>query len=189
MRIIDQPDQRLLGGNLGDQRQHAHADHETVRRRGRQAEYRIQRLPLPGQQRADPVQERHQHAVERGEAQPKLRLQPGDSDRPHTAGRLRRVLQQTGLTDARLAEDHERPAQAPADRLHQLIQRPAITTAAHQNVRLARAPRSWRGRAPDHSSPSSCPRVMTQHERQKRNDMLNRIRLARRIRPPHSNNG
>jgi hypothetical protein len=122
VRIINQPDQRLLGGNLGDQRQHAHADQETVRRRpGRQAERRIQRRPLRSRQQADPVQERHQHPVQRGEAQPQLRLQPGNPDRPHAAGRLRRVLQQAGLADARIAEDHQRPAQAMADRLHQLI--------------------------------------------------------------------
>jgi len=122
VRIINQPDQRLLGGNLGDQRQHAHADQETVRRRpGRQAERRIQRRPLRSRQQADPVQERHQHPVQRGEAQPQLRLQPGNPDRPHAAGRLRRVLQQAGLADARITEDHQRPAQAMADRLHQLI--------------------------------------------------------------------
>lgn len=136
MRIIDQPDQRLLSGNLGEERQHAHADQETVcRGPSGPAKRRIQRLALRGRQQADPVQERHQHPVQRGEGQPQLRFQPGDADRPHAVSSLRRVLQQTGLANARLTEDHQRPAQALADRFHQLIQRLAIIAAAHQNVR------------------------------------------------------
>jgi hypothetical protein len=49
------------------------ADQEPVRRRpGGHAERRTQRIALRSMQPADPVQERHQHPVQRGEAEPQL---------------------------------------------------------------------------------------------------------------------
>ncbi|HEY2263240.1 MAG TPA: hypothetical protein VGI96_11505 [Streptosporangiaceae bacterium] len=73
LSVIDEPDQRLPGGHLRKQCQHAEADQEPVRRRtGRQAERRTQRITLRSRQPDDLIQEWHHHAVQRGKTEPQL---------------------------------------------------------------------------------------------------------------------
>ena len=82
--------------------------------------------------------------MQRGEAQPQLRLQPGNSGRPHAVGGLRRVLQQAGLADARLTEDERADAGAVGENgVGQIKQDVAVLDGAQpfglRRLRLRRA--------------------------------------------------
>ena len=102
--IVDQADQRLLLGHLGEQAQDGQGNEKAIRRRsGTGAESRPQRIALRGRETLEAIQHRRQQLVQPGECKLHLRLDTGGAR--HAAARrlLDHVIQQRRLADARFA--------------------------------------------------------------------------------------
>jgi hypothetical protein len=104
LRVIDEADQRLLLGDLGEQRQRGQPYQEPVGRgAGAAAEHRRERVALRTGQPAEPVQHRRAQLVQAGISQLHLRL---DADGPRdvpVGGPVGQVTKQRALARARLA--------------------------------------------------------------------------------------
>ena len=87
--VVDDADQRVFAGRLGEQAEHGQADQEPVRRRpGAEPERGTQRLVLRGRQAPGPAQQRGAQLVQAGEGQLHLRLHarpPGPRGTPPRA--------------------------------------------------------------------------------------------------------
>ena len=87
LRVVDHAQQRLVGGELGQQRQDREPDQEAVGRpRLGQPESSAQRLRLHVGKRVDPVEGRAQQQVQPGEGQLGLLLDSGPADDPEAVG-------------------------------------------------------------------------------------------------------
>ena len=131
LRIVDQAQQRLVRGHVGQQAQNGQADMETIRRAAQpQAERDAESLALRDGQLVEAAQHPPAQLVQRREGQLHLRL---DTLRPCHLEVLRgigRVTQQRGLADARLAAHHQRPAVPRPDVREQPVEGPALFSAA-----------------------------------------------------------
>ena len=75
VRVIDEADQRLLLGYVGEQAQHSQPDEEAVRRvAGHQPERRSERIALRPGKSIEPLQHRPAQLVQTGVGQLHLRL-------------------------------------------------------------------------------------------------------------------
>ncbi len=120
LRVVQQEQQRLIGGGLGQQCQRRKADQIAVRGQPRhEAQGRVQRGPLRAGQPARPVEERPQQPVQGAEAETGLGLDRGQPDHAQFRGPGRGVLQQSGLADPGFAGQDECSAEAVAHRLEQ----------------------------------------------------------------------
>ena len=104
LRVVDDADERLLLGDLGEQRQRGEPDQEPVRARaGAQAEHRRERVALRGGQPVEVIEHRRAELMEAAVGQLHLRLD-ADGRRDAPAGdTVGQVVQQRALADARLA--------------------------------------------------------------------------------------
>jgi len=133
LRVVDDTGQRLLLGDLSEQRQRGQSHQEPVRRRaGATAEHRRERVVLRSGQPADVTQHGRAELVQAGVGQLHLRLHPGGpGDMPvgHLAGQ---VAQQRALAHPRLAAQHRDPA-PPGPRVsHEPVQRLALAAASQK---------------------------------------------------------
>ena len=125
LRVIDETDQRVLLGDLGEQRQRGQPDQEPVGRgAGAAAEHRREGVALRNGQPAELVQHRRTQLVQAGISQLHLRLDAdGPRDMP-VGDAVGQVTQQRALAHARLAPQYGDPAlagerigQEPVERL------------------------------------------------------------------------
>ena len=138
LRVVDDTGQRLLLGDLGEQRQRGQPDQEPVGRSvGAAAEHRRERVALRSGQPAEVVQHGRAELVEAGIGQFHLRLDAGGSRDVPAGDPVGQVAQQRALAHARLAPQDGDPA--PAD--ERVGQEPVELLA------LASAAEELRGRA------------------------------------------
>ena len=151
LRVIDQVQQRPVGGHLRQQPQHRQSDQEAIRRAARpQAERDAQRLALRAGQHVEPVQHTPAQLMERSVRQLDLRLdalRPGNLE---VLSRCGRVTQQRGLADPGLAAHDEHPAVPRPDIRNQPVQGPELLPAApeHHSAPDSRRRRDRRGPRP-----------------------------------------
>jgi hypothetical protein len=124
LRVVDDTDQRLAVGGLGQQGEHRQPDEERLRRRAsHQAEHDLKRLAARRRQPVQVGEQRPAELMEGGVRQLALRLGPGHPQHGQITGRRRHVVQQRRLADAGLAEQEQRTAATPAYRAEQPGQR------------------------------------------------------------------
>jgi hypothetical protein len=113
LSVVDQAEQRLPGGLVGQQAQGGQADQEPVRSRAfPQAEGQLQRGALRRGEHAGPVQVGPQQLVQGPEAELDVGLDAVGPDNGQAGrGRLR-VVEQRRLAHARLAAEHHGTAQS-----------------------------------------------------------------------------
>ena len=125
LRVVDDADQRLLLGDLGEQRQRGQPDQEPVgRRTAAPAEHRRERVALRDGQPVEVIEHGRAELMEAAVGQLHLRLD-ADGRREVPVGDLvGQVAQQRALADARLtaqdgdsAPTGERVGQEPVERL------------------------------------------------------------------------
>ena len=108
--ILHQQQNRDIGRTLGQQVQRREGDAERRRVGDRShAKSPQQGIALRRQQAADLTKNRLQQLVQACKRQPGFRLQPPGPQNPHppVTSQPRRFAQQRGLTDARIAADHQ----------------------------------------------------------------------------------
>ena len=137
--VVDQADQRLVSGHLGEQAEHGQPDQEPVRRRARgQAERGPQRIALRHRDPVEVIQHRGAQLMQPGEGQLHLRLHAGRPRYPASARPFGQVVQQHRLAHARVAAHHQHPALAGPDRVDQPVQHVALAVAVGQPRRTTR---------------------------------------------------
>ena len=125
LRVIDETGQRLLLGDLGEQRQRGQPHQEPVGRgAGAAAEHRRERVALRSGQPAEVAQHGRAELVQAGIGQLHLRLHAGGSRDVPAGDPAGQVAQQRALAHARLAPQdgdpapaRERVGQEPVERL------------------------------------------------------------------------
>ena len=136
--VVDETDQRLLLGDLGDQRQRGQPHQEPAgHRAGAAPEHRRERVALRGGQPVEAVQHGRAELVEAGVGQFHLRFDasgPRDVPPGDPAGQ---VAQQRALAHPRLAPQHGHPA-PPGER---------VGDKPVERLTLAAASEELRGRA------------------------------------------
>jgi hypothetical protein len=139
LRVVDEAQQRPLGGHLGQEAKRGQADQETVRSRARgQAQRDTQGRPLRLRKSLQPPEHRRAELVQARERQLHLGLHAGDPRHPE-AGRLARAMvQQRRLADPSLPPHDQDRALAAADVLQQPIERSTLVDAAQKHRRPAR---------------------------------------------------
>jgi hypothetical protein len=104
--VVDQHQQRTLGGDLAQQGQHHRRDDQRIQRRSRrQTEDLAEDVAMMGSEPVSTVAQWVEQLVQRGEADLGLELHPRGPQHPPT-GRLgphRRRVQQRGLSHPRVA--------------------------------------------------------------------------------------
>ena len=133
LRVVDQADQWVLLGHLGQQAEGGQPDQEPVRRRpGAEAERRLQRVALWSREPFQAIEHRRQQLVEPGVDQLHLRFDPGRMRYPAARRLLAQVVQQGRLAHARLAAYHEGVALASTYRVQEPVQHVAFPAPAQQ---------------------------------------------------------
>lgn len=132
--IVDHTDQRLAGCRLGQQAQYGQAQLEAVGRRSRpQPECRSQGVVLRSGQVLQCGQERRTDLVQHSEGQLRLRLHTGG---PHHAEADRgrsHVVEQRGLADTRLAENHKSATSTGLDGILPAVEQRTFSTPTQEN--------------------------------------------------------
>ena len=133
LRVVDDAEQRLLLGHLGQEGQRREPDEESIGRFTRaQPEGRGKRVALRVRQMRETIQHRRAELMQAGERKLHLGL---DARRPRdpTFRRARgEVLQQRGLADTRLAAKDEDSAMAREDVVNRLIEGLALAPPTPQ---------------------------------------------------------
>jgi hypothetical protein len=133
MRVVDQAQQGLAGGQLGQQPHRGQADQEPVRCPALlHAEGQPQCGALGRGQGIQAGQAGPEELVQGREAELHLGLDRVHPDDLHTCGRGLGVVQQRGLADARLAPDDEGAAVPPAGAGQDLVEAAAFLAAPEQ---------------------------------------------------------
>ena len=128
LRVVDDADQRLLLGDLGEQRQRCQADQEAVGRGARaQPEHRRQRIALRTGQPVEVIEHRHAELMQPAVGQLHLRLDARRRRDVPALDPIGHVAQQGALADAGLtAHDNDaapagaRVRQQPVEHSHSL---------------------------------------------------------------------
>jgi hypothetical protein len=133
LRVIDDADQRLLLGDLGEQRQRGQPHQEPVGRgAGAAAEHRRECVALRSGQPAEMVQHRRAELVQAGIGQFHLRLHADRSRDVPADDPVRQVTEQRALAYARLAPQDDDPAAAGQRVGQQLVERLTFAPAAEE---------------------------------------------------------
>ena len=130
LRVVDDADERLLLGDLGEQRQRREPDQEAVGRGpGAQPEHRRERVALRDGQPVEVIQHRRAELVQAAVGELHLRLDADGLRDVPAVDPIGHVAEQRALADARLAAQDDdpaptgervgsRPDRAPRTRLH-----------------------------------------------------------------------
>jgi hypothetical protein len=139
--IVDQTEQRQVGGGLGQQAERRHADQEPVGWGAvAQAERGPQRVTLRGRQALEVIEQRDAQLLEACERQLHLRLDPGRADDVEALGAAHHVLQQRGLSRACHAAQQQDPALLGPCIREEAVKRGALLDSSKQH--RSRAPPS-----------------------------------------------
>ncbi len=134
--IVDEAQQRPWRRGGSEQLERGEADAERVRCAVRQPERDPQGVAVGGRQRVEVRQRRHAQLVEPRERQVGLELRPGGADDLELLPRrVRDVVQQRALADARFAAEHERAAVAPSRRPDDVEETGDLVVPADECVR------------------------------------------------------
>jgi hypothetical protein len=138
--VVDQADQRLVPGHLGEQAEHGQPDQEPVRRRARgQAERGSQCVALRHRNPVEVVQHRGAQLMQSGEGQLHLRVHTGRPRYPASARPFGQIIEQHRLAHARIAAYHQHPALPRPDRVDQPVEHVAFAVPVGQPRRSHRA--------------------------------------------------
>ncbi len=133
LRVVDDAQERLLLGGVGQEAQDRQAHEEALRwRSGAQAERRAQGVALRARQHRETVEQGRAQRVQPGEGELHLGLdarRPGD---PASICGGRQVPQEGGLADARLAAEDQHMTPACADARDKSIEHVALADAVEQ---------------------------------------------------------
>jgi len=131
--VVDQAQDRLAVGQLGQQAKHPGRDQEPALPAGLvQAEGARQGVGLRGWQGGQQVQGRAQQGVQPGEGQPALGVDPVRPQHPHAVGPLGRVAEQRGLAHPRVAGHDQRVTGRVTGPLQERVDRRALLVAPVQ---------------------------------------------------------
>ena len=144
LRVVDDADERLLLGDLGEQRQRGQPDQEPVRRRaGAQSEHRGERVALRTGQAVEAIQHRRAELMEPAVGQLHLRLDAhGPRDVP-ARDPVGEVVQQGALADARLTPQDDDPAPAGERVGQEPVERFALAATSEELRGVDGDPGSW----------------------------------------------
>jgi hypothetical protein len=133
LRVVDDADERLLLGGVGEQAQDGQADQKAIRRgTGAHAERGVQRVALGDWQEPETAKHRCAQRVQAGECELHLGLDPRYPGDPASLRDARQIPQQDGLTDSRLAAEDQH-ATATRARFHdESIQYLALAVTVEQ---------------------------------------------------------
>ena len=139
MRVVDEAQHGPSVGQFGQQRETRGKDEEALVRAAliepqRDAESRRLRRGQP----LDVMESRPQELVQAGIGELELGLHSTRLEHVHVRGPLAGVLEQSGLADARLAAQDERPAPRPAGVLEQRPDLGALAIAPVQHGPILR---------------------------------------------------
>ena len=144
LRVIDQAQHRARGRRVGQHRQSRQADQEPVWRRAcHQPERRLEGLLLRYGKTVETGQERDKQLVQAGETHVHLGLCAGYPGYLHVAGLFGRPVQQRRLSYARLAPQHQHPAQPVPDRRLHVLQRAGLHRPVQQRANRSALLRWW----------------------------------------------
>ena len=133
LRVVDDAGQRLLLGDLGEQRERGQPDQEPVGRgAGAAAEHRRERVALRGGQPAKVVQHGRAELVQAGIGQLHLRLNASGSRDVPAGDPAGQVAQQRALAHARLAPQDGDPAPAGERVGQEPVERLALAAASEE---------------------------------------------------------
>ena len=132
--VVDEAQDRLLLGELGQQRQRTGVDEEALLPAAvREPERGPQRGGLRCGQPVEVAQRRAQKLLQRGERQLGLRLDPARGEHVHVARAGARVLEQDRLADTGLAAQRQRSAPRVAGRVEQCADEGALSVPPKQH--------------------------------------------------------
>ena len=132
--IVNDADQRLLLGDVGEQRQHRQTDQEAIRRRrpAPESEHRLEGRALTDREPLHVFEQRAAQLMEPAEGQLHLAFDTHGLGHVTVVDPAGRVVQQGALADASLTAQHQHPAAASTRLRHDTIERPALALTAEQ---------------------------------------------------------
>ena len=129
MGVVNNADQRLLLGDLGEQTQDGQADEESIRRiAGPQTERCAERLVLRRRQPVEPIKERRAYLMQPGERQFHLGLDACGPRHTAAGGTSEEVIEEGGLARTGFTVEHDHTARPGSRVLDEPIER--LTLAA-----------------------------------------------------------
>jgi hypothetical protein len=129
--VIDQADQRLLLGHVGEQAQNRQPEEKTIWRRPvTNAERSPQRIALRHRQTFQVIQHRRQQLMQPGKRKLHLRLNTCGAHHPAARRLVDQVVQQGRLAHARLAAQYQCPALTRANILGEPVEHTAFAAPA-----------------------------------------------------------
>lgn len=133
LRVVDDADERLLLGGVGEQAQDGQADQEAIRRgTGAHAERRVQRVALRDWQMPETAKHRCAQRMQAGECELHLGLDPRYPGDPASLRDVRQMPQQGGLADSRLAAEDQHTTATRARFRDESIQHLALAVTVEQ---------------------------------------------------------
>lgn len=140
LHVVDQTEERSVGAEPREHRQHPEADDERVLHAVvAEAEDRPQRGGLGRRKPVDEVQYGQEQLVQPAEGEVHLRFDALDAQQAHSAGSRRGVVEQRGLAYARLAVQEEGGAPPPSAVGQDQVDPVLLRTAPQQHPVLAPA--------------------------------------------------
>ena len=133
LSIVDDRQHRRLLGGLGEQGQRTQVGEVPLALPGALSERGAERSPLGTREVGEPVAERPQQPLQRGEREGGLRLHARRAEHPHPGRRVDRVCQQRRLAHTGYPADDQRATGAGARRIHESGDRRTfrVTTCQH----------------------------------------------------------
>ena len=136
LEVVDETQQRLVLGHLGQEAERGQPDEEAVAGRARrEAERNLQHVLLRQRECAQMREQRTAELVQARKRQLHLRLDAGDLDDSEAGGLAGREPQQCRLAHSRLAAEHQYATATLARRPDEPVQRPAFAGSATQRRR------------------------------------------------------
>src|SRR5918995_5213546 len=109
LRIVDEAEDRLILGGLGEQAQRRERHEEAVAHLRREAQRSAEGIGLRPRKALEMAEDGADDLVQGCEGELRLRLDPAPAQNAHPAGLVARILEESRLADARLAGDDQDP--------------------------------------------------------------------------------
>jgi hypothetical protein len=137
VRVVDEHGHRLLLGVRGEQAERRRADREPVAgARRAEGERALERRRLRLRDPVEAGQRRPEQLVQPGERDLRLRRDPAGTQQAHPRRPRRRVLEQRGLADPRLADERQHAAASLARVSEQALQRVLLRVATEEHTSI-----------------------------------------------------
>jgi hypothetical protein len=135
LRIVDHAQQRLILCRVGEKAEHRQSDQEPIRLPSRaETERRLEAARCGAGSRSSRPSIGSHNWCTPAYTSPISDSTPTARVKRNPRGRVGHIFQERGLAHSRLATKHQGPALACLHRVHQLIERRALRTAAEQHV-------------------------------------------------------